>query len=131
MDQIVAYTYFYICDIKEDFIEANGNDIKEAIKNAVLSTNTEGSDDDYIFIAGTKSSDYTMGNTIMEIVIKANTSDEADKLSIIFREKVSTNLDCTILQFNKDTVEANDIVDYLMSIKEEQEKSKPKNTIIN
>lgn len=131
MDQIIAYTYFYICDIKEDFIEANGNDIKEAIKNAVLSTNTEGSDDDYIFIAGTKSSDYTMGNTIMEIVIKANTSDEADKLSIIFREKVSTNLDCTILQFNKDTVEANDIVDYLMSIKEEQEKSKPKNTIIN
>lgn len=131
MDQIIAYTYFYICDIKEDFIEANGNDIKEAIKNAVLSTNTEGSDDDYIFIAGTKSSDYTMGNTIMEIVIKANTSDEADKLSIIFREKVSTNLDCTILQFNKDTVEANDIVDYLLSIKEEQEKSKPKNTIIN
>lgn len=131
MDQIVAYTYFYICDIKEDFIEANGNDIKEAIKNAVLSTNTEGSDDDYIFIAGTKSSDYTMGNTIMEIVIKANTSDEADKLSIIFREKVSTNLDCTILQFNKGSVEANDIVDYLMSIKEEQEKSKPKNTIIN
>lgn len=131
MDQIVAYTYFYICDIKEDFIEANGSDIKEAIKNAVLSTNTEGSDDDYIFIAGTKSSDYTMGNTIMEIVIKANTSDEADKLSIIFREKVSTNLDCTILQFNKGSVEANDIVDYLMSIKEEQEKSKPKNTIIN
>lgn len=131
MDQIIAYTYFYICDIKEDFIEANGNDIKEAIKNAVLSTNTEGSDDDYIFIAGTKSSDYTMGNTIMEIVIKANTSDEADKLSIIFREKVSTNLDCTILQFNKGSVEANDIVDYLMSIKEEQEKSKPKNTIIN